>query len=96
MQFWDGRAASLEEQAKGPIANPIEMGNTHDVCVASLKKIPGYVLQFGAIFPKEGITIDNVARAIASFEPFPARMPSARQPEKRARVSRSSFGSKSG
>ena len=37
-QFWDGRAASLEEQAIGPIANPIEMGNTHDVCVSSLGK----------------------------------------------------------
>ena len=68
VQFWDGRAATLEEQAKGPIANPIEMGNTHDVCVASLKKIPGYVLQFDAIFPNDGITIDNVAQAIASFE----------------------------
>ena len=33
VQFWDGRAATLEEQAKGPIANPIEMSNTHDVCV---------------------------------------------------------------
>jgi cytochrome c peroxidase len=68
VQFWDGRAATLEEQAKGPIANPIEMGNTHDVCVATLKKIPGYVLQFNAIFPGEGLTIDSVAKAIASFE----------------------------
>ena len=42
-QFWDGRAASLEEQAIGPIANPIEMANTHDVAVKTLTKIPGYV-----------------------------------------------------
>ncbi|HMO86502.1 MAG TPA: cytochrome c peroxidase, partial [Lacipirellulaceae bacterium] len=66
-QFWDGRADSLEEQAKGPIANPIEMSNTHEACVACLQKIPGYVAQFHAIFP-DGVTIDNAAKAIASFE----------------------------
>lgn len=67
-QFWDGRAASLEEQAKGPIENPIEMGSTHDACVASLKTVPGYVKQFVTIFPEEGLTIDTVAKAIAAFE----------------------------
>jgi len=67
LQFWDGRAATLEEQAKGPIANPIEMSNTHDVCVSHLGKIEGYRLQFEKIFP-DGVTIDNVAKAIASFE----------------------------
>lgn len=66
-QFWDGRAESLEEQAKGPIANPIEMSNTHDVCVHTIGDIPGYRLQFEKIFP-DGVTIDNVAKAIASFE----------------------------
>jgi len=67
-QFWDGRAASLEEQAKGPIANPIEMGHTHDGCLECLKGIEGYKIQFDAIFPKEGMTIDTVAKAIATFE----------------------------
>jgi cytochrome c peroxidase len=67
LQFWDGRAATLEEQAKGPIANPIEMSNTHEACVGTLKKVPGYVLQFNQIF-EDGLTIDNAARAIASFE----------------------------
>jgi cytochrome c peroxidase len=67
LQFWDGRAATLEEQAKGPIANPIEMSNTHEACVATLKKVPGYVLQFNQIFD-DGLTIDNAAKAIASFE----------------------------
>ena len=67
-QFWDGRAASLEEQAVGPIANPIEMGNTHENAVATLKKIPGYVKQFDKIFPGEGVTIDNVGKALATFE----------------------------
>ncbi|MCC7086290.1 MAG: c-type cytochrome [Pirellulales bacterium] len=72
LQFWDGRAASLEEQAKGPIANPIEMANTHEACVATIKSIPGYELQFQKIFASGGhpgeVTIDNVAKAIASFE----------------------------
>jgi len=67
-QFWDGRAATLEEQAVGPIANPIEMANTHEACVKTLKGIPGYVLQFESVFGKSGVTIDNVAMAIASFE----------------------------
>ncbi len=67
-QFWDGRAASLEEQAKGPIANPIEMGNTHDKAVETVKEISGYVMQFQMIFGDEGVTIDNIARAIATFE----------------------------
>lgn len=67
-QFWDGRAESLEAQAVGPIANPIEMGFTHDECVERLKTIEGYRLQFEEIFPDGGVTIDNVGKAIASFE----------------------------
>jgi cytochrome c peroxidase len=66
-QFWDGRAESLEAQAVGPIANPIEMANTHETCVASLKEIPLYVKQFEAVF-SDGLTIENVGRALASFE----------------------------
>jgi cytochrome c peroxidase len=67
-QFWDGRAASLEEQAKGPIANPIEMGNTLEKAVQTLKGIPGYVNAFDAVFPDQGITPDTVAMAIATYE----------------------------
>ncbi|QDT26230.1 Cytochrome c551 peroxidase precursor [Gimesia panareensis] len=66
-QFWDGRAATLEAQAVGPIANPIEMANTHENAVKTLKKIPGYKMQFKKIF-KDGVTIDNVGKAIAAFE----------------------------
>jgi len=66
-QFHDGRAASLEEQAVGPIANPIEMGNTHEVCVQTLQQIPGYRIQFESIF-QDGVNIDNVGKAIATFE----------------------------
>ncbi len=68
LQFWDGRAASLEEQAVGPIANPIEMANTHELCVTTLQRIPGYVQQFDAIFGADSLNIDNVGKAIASFE----------------------------
>jgi cytochrome c peroxidase len=67
-QFWDGRAASLEEQAVGPIANPIEMGNTHEQVVETLKKVEGYRIQFDRIFGGEGLTIGNVGKAIAAFE----------------------------
>lgn len=66
-QFWDGRAASLEEQAVGPIANPIEMGNTHDKCVADLAANPIYVIQFEKVFG-DGVTVDNVGKALAAFE----------------------------
>jgi cytochrome c peroxidase len=65
-QFWDGRAGSLEEQAVGPIANPIEMGNTHDACVECLKGVPGYKLEFEKIFGR--MDIEAVGEAIASFE----------------------------
>jgi len=67
-QFWDGRAATLEEQAKGPIANPIEMGYTHEACVACLRGIPGYRKLFKDVFGTEEFTIDHVAKAIATFE----------------------------
>ena len=43
LQFWDGRAPSLEEQAKGPIQNPIEMGNTKEVMIRSVDGLAGYV-----------------------------------------------------
>jgi len=65
-QFWDGRADSLESQAVGPIANPIEMGFTHEGVVARLGGMPVYRRQFEAIFGE--LTIDRVGQAIAAFE----------------------------
>ncbi len=65
-QFWDGRADSLEAQAVGPIANPIEMGFTHEGVVERLGQIPVYKRQFEAIFGE--VTIDHVGEAIATFE----------------------------
>lgn len=68
--FWDGRAPSLEEQAKGPMTNPIEMGmSSHDMVVSRLRKVPGYVQRFTAVYGKENpLNIDNAAKAIAAFE----------------------------
>ncbi len=67
-QFWDGRAATLEEQSIGPFTNPIEHGfANHDEMVAKMKKIVGYQKLFKAIFD-EDITIANVGKAIASFQ----------------------------
>jgi cytochrome c peroxidase len=68
LQFWDGRASSLEEQAKGPIANPVEMGNTHEVMLRTVGDIPGYVEAFKAVFGPVPLTLDRVAEAVASFE----------------------------
>jgi cytochrome c peroxidase len=65
-QFWDGRADSLEAQAVGPIANPGEMGFTHEGAVERLKGIPVYEKQFKKIFG--GVSIDAVGQAIAAFE----------------------------
>lgn len=68
-QFWDGRAPNLEEQAKGPLTNPVEMAMQSEEAVAArVKAIPGYASQFNAIFGKEGVTIDTIAKAIATYE----------------------------
>jgi cytochrome c peroxidase len=66
--FWDGRAASLQEQAKGPIANPIEMGNTHEKAVASISGLAGYRKAFREVYDDEKVDIDRIADAIAAYE----------------------------
>ena len=67
-QFWDGRAKSLEEQSIGPMANPIEMGNTHESVVKTLKGVEGYRKLFAKVFGTENFDINHVAMAIATFE----------------------------
>ncbi len=69
-QFWDGRAADLEEQAGGPIQNPIEMAITAEHAVEQLKGIPGYVNKFNQVYPEatDLVTFDNLIKAIAAFE----------------------------
>lgn len=69
-QFWDGRAKDLEEQAGGPVVNPIEMASQETDAVGLLKAIPGYRDAFGLAFPGEAdpITLANAQKAIAVFE----------------------------
>ncbi len=67
-QFWDGRAADLQEQAAGPIANPKEMAFTHRLTIDVLASIPGYAREFKQVFASDKITIDEVTAAIAEFE----------------------------
>ncbi|MCB2425767.1 cytochrome-c peroxidase [Methylophaga pinxianii] len=67
-QFWDGRAANLQEQAAGPIANPMEMAFSHSLAIDVLRSIPQYVAEFNKIYGSSQITLDQVTNAIAAFE----------------------------
>jgi cytochrome c peroxidase len=68
-QFWDGRAASLEDQAKGPITNPVEMGMPSlDLAVDRIKAIAGYTPWFERAFGNAQIDVDRIAMAIATYE----------------------------
>ena len=67
-QFWDGRAKDLADQAGGPIANPIEMGSTHEAAEKTLNTIPGYRAEFKKIYGTDKITIQEITDAIAAFE----------------------------
>lgn len=67
VQFWDGRAPTLEEQAKGPLLNPNEMKGDMTVMIEGINKIPAYRDHFRRVFGTEP-SFDNVAKAIAAFE----------------------------
>ena len=67
IQFWDGRAGSLEEQALMPIENETEFGSTIEEVIERLKSDADYPRRFESSF-EDGITPENIARAIASFE----------------------------
>ncbi|NLD13984.1 MAG: cytochrome-c peroxidase [Gammaproteobacteria bacterium] len=67
-QFWDGRAGDLQEQAGGPIANPMEMGFTHDLAVGVIESIPQYVESIKNVYKVDKITINEITDAIAEFE----------------------------
>jgi cytochrome c peroxidase len=71
VQFWDGRAATIEDQAKGPVLNPVEMAMPNEKqALTVLKSIPEYVQLFQKAFPgeKDPVTYDNMAKAIGAFE----------------------------
>lgn len=68
-QFWDGRAPSLEEQAKGPVVNPVEMGMSElEVAMERVRQIPGYAPYFERAFGKDAMTVDNAAKAVGAYE----------------------------
>lgn len=66
--FWDGRAASLEDQALGPITDPVEMAATETISIKNIKKIKGYKPYFREAFGDEKITIERILKAIATYE----------------------------
>lgn len=69
-QFWDGRAADLAEQAKGPVQAGVEMASTPELVVETLGSMPEYVERFEQSFPgqEDPLTFDNMAKAIEAFE----------------------------
>jgi len=69
VQFWDGRAALLEDQAKGPVANPVEMGMSDvESAMERVRAIPGYRTYFERAFGDDSMTVENAAKAVAAFE----------------------------
>ena len=70
VQFWDGRAKDLEQQAGGPLVNPSEMASSEPHVTEQLRAIPGYGELFAKAFPREGaaVTLANAQKAIAVFE----------------------------
>ena len=66
--FWDGRAATLEDQAKGPLTSAKEMNMSAEAAISRLESIPGYVAAFDRAFPGRGVTLDTFAAAVASYE----------------------------
>jgi cytochrome c peroxidase len=69
-QFWDGRAKDLAEQAQGPVQAGVEMNNTPERAIRTLKSMPEYVRRFQESFPGEAdpVSFDNMALAIEAFE----------------------------
>ena len=67
-QFWDGRARDLQEQAAGPVVNPIEMGAHWEDVVEKLKQVPEYQEAFAQVYPKQCMSKTTITDAIAVFE----------------------------
>ncbi len=69
-QFWDGRAADLKEQAMGPVQASVEMNNTPEGVVETLKSLPEYVAMFEKVYPEDidPVSFENMAQAIEAFE----------------------------
>lgn len=79
-QFWDGRAATLEEQAKGPFVNPLEMANPHGKAVVEKVRRAAYAPKFEQVFgtnalEDDGKAYDRIAEALAAFQRTPQFAP---------------------
>ena len=70
VQFWDGRAADLTEQAAGPVTNPVEMGGEWASILERLRAKGTYPAQFQAVYGESGITQENVLNAIVEYERY--------------------------
>jgi cytochrome c peroxidase len=68
LQFWDGRASSLEDQAGGPMSNAVEMNQSHEVSVSKLQADPTYRADFERAFGPGPVTIGKITKALAGFE----------------------------
>ncbi|PCJ86979.1 MAG: cytochrome-c peroxidase [Thiotrichaceae bacterium] len=69
VQFWDGRADLLEDQAKGPVTNPVEMGVSEiEQAMDKVRSVPGYKPYFDKAFGQDSMTVVNAAKAVAAFE----------------------------
>ncbi|MGA2961287.1 MAG: cytochrome c peroxidase [Candidatus Korobacteraceae bacterium] len=68
LQFWDGRASSLEEQSADPIANPLEMNQTHELSVSKINANPTYRTAFEQAFGPGPVTLGKIEKSLASFE----------------------------
>ena len=100
VQFWDGRSPDVEDQATGPVTNPVEMAlKDGKAAVTVLKSIPGYVTAFKKAFPKAKtpLTFTNMGRAIAAFERklvTPSRWDKFLKGDKKALTDREKLGFK--
>ncbi len=69
VQFWDGRVNLLEDQARGPVTNPVEMGMSDiEQAMDRVRAIPGYKPHFDQAFGEDAMTVENAAKAVAAFE----------------------------
>lgn len=66
--MWDGRARSLEQQALIPLASAVEMNQDIDILSQELAQVSAYPALFAQAYPGEGITIETIAKALASFQ----------------------------
>jgi cytochrome c peroxidase len=68
LQFWDGRAKSLEEQSAAPIEDPVEMNQKHEVSVSKIGEDPAYQAEFAQAFGPGSVTLTKIQKSLASFE----------------------------